>query len=237
MAPRSAKPPLPAGISPMPRRKGKQQNSVVRASVQSALSVLRSTEMSMEHFSKWAEEARRENNDRGSAILIATNLETALELALISKLQLGHKDRELFGNNSPLGTFDFKIRIGFILRIFGKETRDNLEVVRWIRNAFAHAKIPIKFSDKALMDACSLLTIPSVLLPPVARPRDWKPDTLETLAAIVGKARYERVCEGIAHNLFMWSLRQINEIPADVLRSVGVSTHNHIVLAIPKPLP
>jgi len=182
------------------------------------------------------EEANAEKNDRGAAILIATNLENALESAIIRQLQLGSKRRDLFGLNSPGGTFDFKIRIGHALRIFGDETRGNLDMIRSIRNTFAHAKIPIQFTEPAVTKACALLVIPR-LLPPVSRPVGWQPEIQEELAAIQGKKRFERVCNDTAHNLIVRSLGGPHEIARESLREIGMVADAYTVLAIQKPLP
>ncbi len=80
--------------------------------VSAAVAFLVAPDATVQHYTQYFEEANAEKNDRGAAILIATNLENALESAIIRQLQLGSKRRDLFGLNSPGGTFDFKIRIG-----------------------------------------------------------------------------------------------------------------------------
>jgi hypothetical protein len=175
MSKKPPKPPLPAGIEPSPRKKEKRMTRDDRDSIQAALTALIDAEPTKQHYAQYIEEANAEKNDRGAAILIATNLENVLESAIIRQLQLGSKRRDLFGLNSPAGTFDFKVRIGHALRIFGDETRGNLDIIRSIRNTFAHAKIPIKFTEPAITKACALLIIPR-LLPPVSRPIGWRPE-------------------------------------------------------------
>jgi DNA-binding MltR family transcriptional regulator len=59
--------------------------------------------------------------------------------------------RELVSERGPLGTFSQKITIGYAFSIYNDETRTNLDVVRSIRNAFAHAKMPLDFSHKLIV--------------------------------------------------------------------------------------
>ena len=103
----------------------------------------------------------RTRNDRGAAILLGTFVEDALQRAIEQVLHIRPKQhRALFGINAPLGTFSNKIRVAFALDIIGPETFANLNTIREIRNAFAHAKIHISFKTKQVCDACALLVIP-----------------------------------------------------------------------------
>jgi len=59
--------------------------------------------------------------------------------------------RELFDRDgAPLGTFYDKIEIGYALRLFDKEVRDELHRIRRIRNAFAHHLSVRTFSSPQL---------------------------------------------------------------------------------------
>jgi hypothetical protein len=71
--------------------------------------------------------------------------------------------RSLLGANGPLGSFANEILIGYALNIFGDETKANLDIIRAVRNAFAHAKIPIKFTTPQVKNACTHLRIPTLL--------------------------------------------------------------------------
>jgi hypothetical protein len=50
--------------------------------------------------------------------------------------------------DAPLATFSAKIRLAYALSIFGSSTRDDLDTIREIRNAFAHSTRPLA-SDPA----------------------------------------------------------------------------------------
>lgn len=235
----SKKPPKPADRPSSPRTKRKQEERVSRDSVLAELSALTDIAPDVSYYERYAEEMRAEKNERGIAILLATNLENILEEAIKRHMWVVRSRRELFGINSPLGTFSSKIRIGYALGIFGPETLANLDVIRAIRNVFAHAKIPVQFTEPRLMAACSLLRIPSQMLPPVARPADWRPETPEELDAITGRDRFKRVCEDTMHNLFMRSMRGPHQINAkEITTAEGTMiTTGYTVWSIPLPLP
>ena len=99
-------------------------------SIYDALSALTIGEQQPEHFEEFQQQAKAEKNDRGAAILIATNLENVLEFAIERRLQTGTEQRkELFGYNAPIGGFSDKIIIANALRIIGPETRTDSECV------------------------------------------------------------------------------------------------------------
>jgi len=116
-------------------------------------------------------------NDRGAAILLATNLENSLQIAIERKSAIAKKHR----------THDFakKIRTGYDMGLFGEETKKTLDMIRLIRNVFAHAPSPVSFSTPEIEDACALLKIPA----PVGAVDDQK-DTTAT-----GRECFRLACE------------------------------------------
>lgn len=99
--------------------------------------------------------------DRAAAIIEVTSLEAALENAIKTKLIPLNKDdyRELFAPEGPLGTFATKIKLAYALGLYGKHTRKDLDIIRWIRNAFAHSRKPLWFHTEVVADAIDLLTV------------------------------------------------------------------------------
>ena len=181
-----------------PREANPRQNRMATST--ESLNQLINAEPSPEHFEQYRDETHEMRNDRGAAILLATNLENALQRAIARTLQVSQKTRkELFGLDSPVGTFSYKIIIAEVLRIIGPETRANLDTIRRIRNVFAHAKIPVSFETPAIIQACARLKLPA-LLPPLPPPRPSE----EVDAALTGRRRYQTVCENTASNLIRW---------------------------------
>ena len=200
------RPPKPADRPPSPRHKSRKAGST-RSAIE-ALNRLTDEQPTYDHFSEFIAETNAEKNDRGAAILLATNVENALQIALLRMFKT-RKDqaRGLFGSNSPLGTFANKIQMAYALDIFGDETKANLDIIRTVRNAFAHAKIPIKFETPQVKNACAHLHIPTLLPPHTVRPPQER---------IEGRKRFQTVCNDVAHNLNVFGRRALTLIDPKV---------------------
>ena len=108
-------------------------------------------------------EARSVRNERGAAILLAANVENGLRYAITRRGSiLGRVDNEeLFSYDRPMGSFQHKIRMAYALGIIGNETKENLGIIRRVRNTFAHAASPVSFSTNCVHQACDLLAVPA----------------------------------------------------------------------------
>jgi len=161
------RPPKPAGVPSSPRHKQRNPTRPAATSLEiigKQLNDLTAGVPTLTDLSAIQERARAENNDRGAAIVIATNLEKALEYAIERKLQLSEEQRdELFRMiEAPARSFHRKTILASAIRIIGPETRRNLDIVRRIRNAFAHARRPITFQTPAITAACYAIVMPSL---------------------------------------------------------------------------
>jgi hypothetical protein len=85
-----------------------------------------------------------------TAILGAVLIEHELETLLRRRFHRQGEDTwaDLISDRGPLGTFSQKITAGHAFGIYDKEMRGNLDIVRHIRNAFAHSKKLIDFSHE-----------------------------------------------------------------------------------------
>jgi hypothetical protein len=178
------------------------------------------------HFAQWQRETSAEKNDRGAAILLATNVENALQGAItqIIEIEKGQHNK-LFGLNAPLGSFANMITMAHAMRVFGNETRSNLDVIRRVRNAFAHAKLPIDFETPQIARACEFLKIPT-LLPPHAVQKDHGKSQ-------IGRKRFQTVCNATAHNLLMFSMSRKVSVDSAWLK-VDLPPRSQVVMV---PLP
>jgi hypothetical protein len=97
-----------------------------------------------------------------AAILGAALVEHELEGLLRHRLaRQSDADWEgLVGENGPLSTFNHKIIMGRALRLYDKNVEANLDIIRGIRNAFAHAKHLINFDHSSIVDALKSIKIP-----------------------------------------------------------------------------
>jgi hypothetical protein len=170
----------------------------------SALRKLTTLDSSPEQHAAFVEQLAPDTNHRGACLILTANVETALDTAIQQILRLDNNSR-LLEDEDLYSAFARKIELGHALHIYGPQTKSNLTYMRHIRNAFAHAKMPITFDTPEVRAVCNLLTILPVLLPAVVR----KPPDKERLTS---RVLFEETANVIAHNLIWWSLEPVQEI-------------------------
>lgn len=96
------------------------------------------------------------------AILGALIVEHDLEQSLRRRLAV--KDDaawlEMLEEQGPFNSFSKKITAGFALGLYNKAIRDNLDIVRVIRNAFAHSRKIIDFDHPLVSAELSKIKVP-----------------------------------------------------------------------------
>jgi hypothetical protein len=100
-------------------------------------------------------------SDRVAAISCAALLDDVLGAALSARFVKVGKDWQdrIFDNpTAPLGNFHSKIIIGYAIGLFGPLTRANLDIIRSIRNDFAHSVLSPTFDDSGIATKCNRLT-------------------------------------------------------------------------------
>ncbi|MDQ0463014.1 hypothetical protein QO010_000762 [Caulobacter ginsengisoli] len=100
-------------------------------------------------------------SDRSAIILISTTVEDAIESELIRRMP-GVADETapyslIFGSDGPVSTFSNKIKMGLAMGILSPDVRRQVDIVREIRNACAHARYPTSFETPAIIEACKHL--------------------------------------------------------------------------------
>lgn len=96
-----------------------------------------------------------EKNDRAIAIVGATFLDTILEHILRAFLVDNEKEVDkLLQYDQLLGTFSGKITMAYCLGLIYRPVRDDLHLVRKIRNEFAH-NLYASFGDEKIKSWCS----------------------------------------------------------------------------------
>jgi hypothetical protein len=94
----------------------------------------------------------KKESDRAAAVLAASFLETQLE-TLLKKVLINHKDRDLmFGAFAPLGSFSAKISVAFLIGLIPEDIYKDLNVIRKIRNEFAHKYDTLAFDLSPVKD-------------------------------------------------------------------------------------
>jgi hypothetical protein len=100
-------------------------------------------------------------SDRACGILQASWTELILERAIRSRLR-NDGAGALFGPNGPLGNFSNKIAFGYSLGLYEVRTRHDLNLIRRIRNGFAHCQLPLRFDISAVKGVCDHLYLPDL---------------------------------------------------------------------------
>lgn len=93
------------------------------------------------------------SSDRACAIVGGSLLEQALGRALKCYLHKNKKiDEKLFQPSGPLGAFATKIRLGYLIGMYGYTALGDFEIVKDIRNRFAHRWEINSFGDQQIKD-------------------------------------------------------------------------------------
>lgn len=102
-------------------------------------------------------------SDRSAALLAAALLDAQLESLFRARLKY-HQDR-LLGFDGPLATFSTRIKVARALGWIDEEVESDLDLIRNIRNRFAHSfEQDLTFEDAEIRGWCSsLLTIQAYL--------------------------------------------------------------------------
>ncbi len=81
----------------------------------------------------------REEDERGLVLSVAAFAEDCLGRLIVAYLRDGKPSSDLIeGFNAPLGTFSSRIKAGFALGLLSETQYRDLDLVRKIRNEFAH---------------------------------------------------------------------------------------------------
>jgi hypothetical protein len=103
--------------------------------------------------------------DRSAAIIAGTIVEDRLTKKLKENLRDDEaKDTqtslvEMFRSTGPLGAFASKIRLGFLMRLYGTTAYKDLMTVKDIRNRFAHRMDILSFETNEIVTLCRNLKI------------------------------------------------------------------------------
>lgn len=97
--------------------------------------------------------------DRGAAIVLAAVVERSVEKLLRKNLREDGASG-LYKYGGPMGDFGSKIMMGYAMRLFGLNTRRDLNIIRHLRNQFAHSRKPIEFTTPVVRVCCENLSYP-----------------------------------------------------------------------------
>jgi hypothetical protein len=103
-----------------------------------------------------------EQNERASAIVLGAMVEASLMSALTWGMSIDDPDLHdrIFEGDGPLSDFSGKILMASALRLIGPIARLDLDIIRHVRNAFAHSLINVSFATPEIMETCDRLKKP-----------------------------------------------------------------------------
>jgi hypothetical protein len=140
-----------------------------------------------EHQEEYDKQTSAKADDRSFCLLLAAMLENELDRAIDHWLgELSEKIRhDMYDRDGPLGNFSRKITLASALEIIGPTSQENFRLVRNIRNAFAHAKVPLTFKTTEVSAVCADLKRINIFNPPVE---------VDQAPQMPARARFETVC-------------------------------------------
>jgi DNA-binding MltR family transcriptional regulator len=102
-----------------------------------------------------------QTSDRTAAIVLASWVERDLEQSIIKALPKNDDQTasKLLERDGALHSFYSKTYLGFALGLYDQSTVENLDCIRKIRNAFAHAALPIHFETQQIIDEVNKLHV------------------------------------------------------------------------------
>jgi hypothetical protein len=109
-------------------------------------------------------------SDRGAALFAAAHIDSRLEVLLRAFLVQDEKvAAPLFRGTAAPATFSARIDMAYLLGLLSSEKRNELHLIRKMRNEFAHSASELSFSHEPLASQCRQLTHVAVAKNPRAR--------------------------------------------------------------------
>jgi hypothetical protein len=102
-------------------------------------------------------------SDRARAVLLASFVENALQTFVgwhIRPSFTSENFRLLFGANAPLSSFSAKILTAYAFNWYGPDTRHDLDLIRELRNGFAHSRSSFSFETNEVSAVCAQFRAP-----------------------------------------------------------------------------
>lgn len=100
----------------------------------------------------------QDETERGAALVGAAMIDQKLLDTLRSFMVKGKITKDVLeGGTAPLGTFSSRIKACYALGLIDEHERSECDLIRKVRNEFAHSIHGLSFSDKKISDFCDKL--------------------------------------------------------------------------------
>jgi hypothetical protein len=140
-------------------------------------------------------------SDRAAVILQTSNVENILEslLKTIMRQPLSNDIRDrMFDGSGPLSTFSQKIMFGYAFDLYGPMFRHDLDLIRELRNGFAHVRLPMTLTTPEVAGMCEHLQLPDSELRWLPKAYYEKFDREIVTDDTHPRTRFTRACHTIA---------------------------------------
>lgn len=107
-------------------------------------------------------EANRES-DRAAALLYAANIDNRLRTMLENYLIDDPKRVKELMKRGPLSSFGLRIQFSYALGLVTDDERNDLDMIREVRNDFAHEEQGWSFAHSEVIKWCDKLRLPSLM--------------------------------------------------------------------------
>jgi len=98
-------------------------------------------------------------SDRGCALFAAAHLDASLsDLLYISLVANRDIEKDLFEGTAPLAAFSARIKMAYYLGLISRAIRRDLDIIRAVRNDFAHTLAVVSFDNQQIRDRCKALS-------------------------------------------------------------------------------
>jgi|ERR1700733_1757830 hypothetical protein len=143
--------------------------------------------------------------DRAAAIVMASMVEKALRRLLSNNMREEKSTGKLFKFPGVLSSFSAKINVAYAFKLFGEKTKKELNIIRDLRNQFAHSRLPIEFTTPVVKRCCDELTYPDVpsVLDSVYSRTVVGPLSRDGVDITQPRARYKISCEEIFMRIYL----------------------------------
>lgn len=106
-------------------------------------------------------------SDRAVAILGAALVDAQLRASLLKKFDGKAYVETALGGREFLASFSARITVTRMLGLFSDRLANDLNIIRKIRNDFAHEPIALSFATPTIADRCKNLTVPDLNIVPL----------------------------------------------------------------------
>lgn len=158
MKEKTPKPALPKGRAANPRYKSRPP-AEGKTTARSLRDIIRAFP-GVDEWKALLEETDK-GSDRAVAIVLASQVERYLEFVIVTNVQImdAETHEKLIERDGALSNFFSKIWLAYAMDLISKQERDDLNIIRQIRNTFAHAVLKVDFALPEIIAECVGLSL------------------------------------------------------------------------------